>query len=97
VSKLSYGEIGSVDKGNCCCFVSFGGGVGEIYPGCGCDNDKVDEIVTDLKARIRGRGDTAQIRHQEDALKRLDVVDAKLDLILKHMNIPTSEVMTDRN
>ena len=97
MSKLSYGEIGSVDKGNCCCFVRLGGGVGEIYPGCGCDNDKVDEIVTDLKARIRGRGDTAQIRHQEDALKRLDVVDAKLDLILKHMNIPTSEVMTDRN
>ena len=77
--------------------MSVGGGVGELNPGCGCDNDKVDEIVTDLKARIRGRGDTAQIRRQEDALKRLDVVDAKLDLILQHMNIPTSELMTDRN
>lgn len=66
--------------------------------GCGCNNNKVDEIVFELKERIRGRGDTAQIKRQEDTLKRLDDVESKLDLIIAHMKIPvSSELMTERS
>jgi hypothetical protein len=96
--KAPYGELGSVGKSNCCCFVSVTGGVGEMCIGCGCSNKKVDEIVFELKERIRGRGDTAQIKRQEDTLKRLDDVESKLDLIIAHMKIPvSSELMTERS
>jgi hypothetical protein len=38
----------------------------------------VDFIVTELKKRMRERGDTAQIKRSEETLVRLDEVDAKL-------------------
>jgi hypothetical protein len=38
----------------------------------------VDLIVTELKRRMRERGDTAQIQRAEQTLVRLDEVDAKL-------------------
>jgi hypothetical protein len=38
----------------------------------------VDLIVTELKKRMRERGDTAQIQQSEETLVRLDEVDAKL-------------------
>jgi hypothetical protein len=34
--------------------------------------------VTELKARMRGRGDTAQIQRAEQTLERLDAVESKL-------------------
>lgn len=34
-SKRPYGELGSVDRGNCCCCVGFSSAFGEIAPGCG--------------------------------------------------------------
>jgi hypothetical protein len=78
VSKRPYGELGSVDRGNCFCCVSVYSSFGQISPGCGCDAETVDEIVTELKARMRQRGDTAQIQRAEQTLERLDEVDAKL-------------------
>jgi hypothetical protein len=60
------------------CFVSVISAFGPISPDCGCSADKVDEIVTDLKARMRNRGDTAQILRSEETLARLNEVDAKL-------------------
>ena len=78
MEKRPYGELGSVSKGNCCCCVSANSGLGEIQPGCGCDEARVDEIVTELKTRMRARGDTAQILRSEETLQRLDKLDAKL-------------------
>ena len=76
--KRPYGELGSVGKSNSCCCVSVHSGLGEISPGCGCSEDIVDEIVAELKRRMRERGDTAQIKRTEETLKRLALVDAKL-------------------
>ena len=78
MEKLPYGELGSVAKGNCLCCVSARSGVGDFQPGCGCNEERVDEIVSELKTRMRARGDTAQILRTEETLKRLDVLDAKI-------------------
>ena len=78
VSKRPYGELGSVDRGTCLCCVNADSAFGPISPGCGCETEKVDDIVSELKARMRQRGDTAQINRAEETLKRLDEVDAKL-------------------
>lgn len=66
-------------------------------PGCGCDEQTVDEIVEELKARQRGRGDTAQIQRTEQINQRLNEMDLKLDIIMQHLNIPQQSLeMTDR-
>ena len=77
-SKRPYGELGSVDRSNCCCCVGVNSACGPISPGCGCNPEKVDDIVGELKGRMRTRGDTAQIQRTEQTLQRLDEVDAKL-------------------
>ena len=102
-SRRPYGELGSVDKGNCCCFVIGKSNLGEIFPGWGCENDKVEQIVIELKKRMKGRGDTAQIRRTEDILQKfavleekfekLEGIDAKLDAIMKHLDISEKEVI----
>jgi hypothetical protein len=96
ISKRPYTELGSVDRGNCLCFVSAESALGPVSPGCGCDEDLVDDIVSEFKKRIRYRGDVAQVRQAEQTLKRLEEVDAKLDRILNHLNIPQSSHMDDR-
>jgi hypothetical protein len=78
VSKRPYGELGSVDRSTFLCCVSAESGFGPLSPGCGCESEKVDLIVTELKRRMRERGDTAQIQRAEQTLIRLDEVDAKL-------------------
>merc|ERR1712032_1555278 len=40
-----------------------------IHVGCGCDEAKVGEIVAELKQRMKGRGDTAQINRSEETLE----------------------------
>lgn len=95
-SKRPYGELGSVAKSNCFCCVAVTSSFGDISPGCGCDEDTVDEIVNELKARQRGRGDIAQIQRTEEIKSRLDDMDNKLNLIMNHLNIPESQQMTDR-
>jgi len=78
VSKRPYGELGSVDRSTCLCCVSVESAFGPISPGCGCDAETVDEIVNELKQRMRERGDTAQILRAEQTLERLEDVEAKL-------------------
>jgi hypothetical protein len=78
VAKHPYGELGSVEKSTCCCFVSLDSAFGPISPGCGCNRGAVDEMCTVLKERMRTRGDTGQIKRTEQTLKRLEEVDAKL-------------------
>jgi hypothetical protein len=77
-SKRPYGELGSVDRSNCFCCVGVESAFGPISPGCGCEAAKVDDVVVELKGRMRTRGDTAQIQRAEQTLQRLDEVDAKL-------------------
>lgn len=83
-------------KSNCFCCVAVTSSFGDISPGCGCDVETVDEIVEELKARQRGRGDTAQIQRAEQIKERLNDMDEKLNLIMDHLNIPQSQQMTDR-
>ena len=77
-SKRPYGELGSVDRSNCCCCVSVSSAFGPISPGCGCETELVDDIVAQLKVRMRDRGDTAQIQRAEQTLERLDAMEHKL-------------------
>jgi hypothetical protein len=78
VSKRPYGELGSVDRSTCMCCISAESAFGPLSPGCGCDTERVDFIVYELKRRMRERGDTAQINRAEETLARLDEVDTKL-------------------
>mmetsp|Transcript_14394 Transcript_14394/g.18822 ORF Transcript_14394/g.18822 Transcript_14394/m.18822 type:complete len:172 (-) Transcript_14394:309-824(-) len=93
-SRRPYGELGSVDIGNCCCFVHLQSNFGPVSPGCGCNTALVTEIVEELKKRMKSRGDTGQIRRTEQLLGRINgleaklgTVDAKLDVLMKHLNI----------
>ena len=52
------------------------------------------EIVKELKKRMKARGDTGQIKRAEQLLGEIQILkaqaqntDAKLDAILKHLNI----------
>lgn len=87
VSRRPYGELGSVDKANCCCFQSMASNFGPITPGCGCDGEKVDFAVAELKTRMKARGDTGQIKRTEELLKKFNALDVKLNLIMDHMKI----------
>jgi len=83
VSRRAYSELGSVDRSTCCCFVNAETSFGPISPGWGCHSHQVDEIVVELKDRMRMRGDTAQLNMVRRTLERLDAMDRKLVRICK--------------
>ena len=69
--------------------------------------DLVDEIVKELKTRMKARGDTGQIKRAEQLLGEIQILkaqaqntDAKLNAILKHLNIeappPTASAVTQQ-
>jgi hypothetical protein len=70
--------------------------LGSISPGCGCNEERVDEIVDELRKRRRERGDVAQLHRTEQTLKLLDVTDKKIDMIMEALKIPVGEKMKDR-
>mmetsp|Transcript_11079 Transcript_11079/g.27257 ORF Transcript_11079/g.27257 Transcript_11079/m.27257 type:complete len:158 (-) Transcript_11079:178-651(-) len=87
-----YGEMGTVDGGNCLCFKGFS--ASSLMPdgdmqciGCGCEGEKVDEIVAELKNRQKFRGDRAKVRMAEATLSSLEELTSKVDLIMNHLNI----------
>lgn len=95
--RMPYGELQNVEQTNCCgCCHSFGGGSGlapadkPLAPGCcGCGHEKlVSDIVGELKLRMRQRGDTAQIRRQEEMGKKMDLVLAGLARIESKLDAP---------
>ena len=66
----------------------------KVSPQCFCAGDLVAEIVKELKTRMKARGDTGQIKRAEQLLGEIQILkaqakntDAKLDAILKHLNI----------
>ena len=76
-----------------------------LCPQCFCAGDLVEEIVKELKTRMKARGDTGQIKRAEQLLGEIQILkaqaqntDAKLDAILKHLNIeappPTASAVT---
>lgn len=112
VQRRPYGELGSVDKGTafgCCTSVT--SGLGPISPGWGCEEALVDELVEELKARMKTRGDTGQIKRAEQQLDaitqvQLDIkqLNTKLDVIMAHLQIkspppspPASPVVMERD
>lgn len=86
-----YGELGTVDKSTCACFVGFIAtsltGDEMICTGLGCDDAAVTEIVSDLKERQGMRGDRAKTRMGESTLKSLDSLHKKVDMIMDSMKI----------
>jgi hypothetical protein len=69
--------------------------LGSACPGWGCREALVEEIVQELKKRQYVRGNTGMIQKSEEQLQKMEVMDAKLDLILNHLNLrmPASESM----
>lgn len=97
-TRRPYGELGSVDSSNCCCFVGVTSGLTKdqpICPGSGCDAALVDEIVAELKARMKQRGDTGNIQRAQATLEaamalRAEVADAAdlksdMQLVMAHL------------
>mmetsp|Transcript_7883 Transcript_7883/g.16244 ORF Transcript_7883/g.16244 Transcript_7883/m.16244 type:complete len:158 (+) Transcript_7883:255-728(+) len=89
-----YGELGTVDSGSCCCFYGFAAASlmssdGEIQcTGCGCETEKVDNIVQELKMRQGMRGDGAKTRMAESTIASLDLLHKKMDAIMNKLEMP---------
>ncbi|KAL7533888.1 hypothetical protein ACHAWF_004656, partial [Thalassiosira exigua] len=78
-----YGEMGTVDTVNTCCFSGFKTDSlmapdQAKHIGCGCEGEKVNDIVTELKRRQAFRGDRAKVRMAEATLKSLDGLNKKV-------------------
>ena len=58
-----------------------------ICPGCGCAGDLVQEIHDELQRRKIGRGNIAQLKQMELTTAQIKDVNAKLDVIMSHMNL----------
>jgi hypothetical protein len=103
--RMPYGELGSVDHATACgCCHNFtsnlsgqdeNGNKAPISPGCGCEADLVQEIVEQLKARMKGRGDTGNIQRAEEALYLTKALTAKVDAIMQKLNVPEPQVMKE--
>mmetsp|Transcript_18909 Transcript_18909/g.31276 ORF Transcript_18909/g.31276 Transcript_18909/m.31276 type:complete len:90 (-) Transcript_18909:78-347(-) len=56
-----------------------------LCPGYGCNYDEVDDIVTELKRRMKNRGDTGNIRRIEAALVELTALRGEVGEIKENM------------
>ena len=88
-----YGELGTVDADKCCCFYGFS--AASLMPeegamqciGCGCEMDKTDMIVEELKKRQGLRGDRAKVRMAESTIASLNLLHKKVDAIMASMEL----------
>jgi hypothetical protein len=90
-TRRPYGELGSVDAINCCCFKGVGSELTKGIPVCpksGCDSAYVDTIVADMKSRQQLRGDQAQILKTELLIKEVSGIRSDISAIMEHLNIP---------
>lgn len=92
--RVAYGELSADLKTDCICCISVNG----MSPGSGCETEKVHKIAEELQKRIGARGDTGIIQKSEQTMQNLlklqkDVIimDAKIDLIMKSLNIRYDE------
>lgn len=93
-----YGELGTVDAGKCLCFHGFS--IGSFFDeggirctGCGCEQEKVAEIVEELKKRQGLRGDRAKVRMGETTLCEIALLHKKVDAIMAKLDVPVTEEM----
>ena len=106
--RRPYGELQAVEHLRClgCCHC-FQFAETKVSPQCFCAEDLVAEIVKELKTRMKARGDTGQIKRAEQLLGEIQILkaqaqstDAKLNAILKHLNIeappPTASAVTQQ-
>lgn len=75
--------MGAVESVNACCFSGFKTdslmAPDEVkHIGCGCEADKVNDIVTELKRRQAFRGDRAKVRMAEATLESLAELNKKV-------------------
>mmetsp|Transcript_126342 Transcript_126342/g.218938 ORF Transcript_126342/g.218938 Transcript_126342/m.218938 type:complete len:309 (+) Transcript_126342:72-998(+) len=106
--RLPYGELGMVDEISFCgCCSGFKSNLSDenpktkalmpITPGCGCSGSMVDEIVTALKHRMKGRGDTGNIHRSEEAIARMSFMNDKVALLLQKYGIAAPTGMTPKD
>ncbi|CAN0147674.1 unnamed protein product [Ascophyllum nodosum] len=97
ISNRPYGELGSVEEQTCFCCIGFKSNLSDtneqgvpqaIVPGCCCEMELVREIVSELKARMKGRGDTGNIRRAEENASKINHLHAKIDAIMAQLQIP---------
>ena len=99
-----YGELGTVDSVQTCCFYGFraaslmteaGEGESVQCTGCGCEQARVLEIVANLKKRQEMRGDRAKVRLAETTLESIQQLHTKVDMIWELMtgNLNSSPVV----
>lgn len=104
--RMPYGQLGSVDKQTSCgCCIGVKSNLtpseGDmISPKCGCETGLVEEIVFELKERMKARGDTGNIKRAEqtidlvqDVKTEVATLTAKIDAIMAHLNIPAPATM----
>eukprot|EP00535_Pseudo-nitzschia_heimii_P003956 CAMPEP_0197180220 /NCGR_PEP_ID=MMETSP1423-20130617/4899_1 /TAXON_ID=476441 /ORGANISM="Pseudo-nitzschia heimii, Strain UNC1101" /LENGTH=156 /DNA_ID=CAMNT_0042630255 /DNA_START=30 /DNA_END=500 /DNA_ORIENTATION=- len=97
-----YGELGTVDSNQCFCFYGFR--AASIMPaedqyqciGFGCQKDKVDQIVAELKKRQGLRGDRAKTRMAESTLSSLSLLHKKVDAIMESLELPPMTAEMER-
>lgn len=90
-TRRPYGELGSVDVSHCGPCIGFSSNLAKdfpIYPGNCCETALVNEIVDELKNRMKQRGDTGQIKRTEAMAEHVLAIETKIDAIMAHMNIP---------
>lgn len=91
-SRRPYGQLLEVEVGNCCGIcVSVSSSMGPLSPGCGCDKETVDEIVQELKTRMKARGDTGNIRRQEEINQLIMFQDARLKEVCQKIGVKVSD------
>ena len=90
-TRRPYGELGSVDEGNCLCCVGVTSGLTKgqpVNPGWGCNAPYVMEIVKDMKQRMKTRGDTGNIQRAEKTYEEVRALRSDLHKVMDHLKIP---------
>jgi hypothetical protein len=97
-----YGELGTVDSTQFCCFYGFAAASlmaneQDIQcTGCGCEQEKVNAIVAELKKRQAMRGDRAKTRMAESTLESISLLHKKMDAIMEKLGFPPVTAKMER-
>jgi hypothetical protein len=97
-----YGELGTVDSTQFCCFYGFAAASLMFNEqdiqctGCGCEQEKVNAIVAELKKRQAMRGDRAKTRMAESTLESISLLHKKMDAIMEKLGFPPVTAKMER-
>jgi len=87
-----YGELGTIDSHRFLCCYGFAAaslmeeGASQCI-GCGCEVEKVDSLVTELKQRQALRGDRAKTRMAESTVASLKLLHEKVDMVMEKLEL----------